>query len=248
MYSFKLNIGGFTFQITSNHPNAQQMCYGYIVDDTSVVDCCISISYEDIDKEKEYVKKEYARNNEEAPCFTDGDLETTSIYRKIGDYLSHHDACVFHGALIERQGVGYLFTAPSGTGKTTHIRNWKKVFPDTKVVNGDKPILRKDSRGIIVGYGTPWCGKEGYNNNTSVPVKAIVVLERGLENSIEELKPIDALEILLAQCHRPDDNMGLKRAMDMCISMCNSVKFYKLSCNMDPSSAQVAYDGISFEA
>ena len=50
-----------------------------------------------------------------------------------------------HGAVIRYKGKAYLFTAPSGTGKTTHIRQWLKKAEGTFVVNGDKPLIKVEN-------------------------------------------------------------------------------------------------------
>ena len=94
------------------------------------------------------------------------------------------DAFLLHAAVIEVDGLAYAFAAPSGTGKTTHIALWKKFFGDrANIINGDKPIIRFEN-GTPYIYGTPWCGKEGYNINTKAPLAALCFIERSPENTI----------------------------------------------------------------
>ena len=81
-------------------------------------------------------------------------------------------------------GAAYLFTAPSGTGKSTHTRLWREVFGDRVwMINDDKPMLRI-SENLVTAYGTPWNGKHHISRNASAPLKAIVQLNRGKENII----------------------------------------------------------------
>ncbi|MCF0116296.1 MAG: hypothetical protein HUJ56_13175, partial [Erysipelotrichaceae bacterium] len=148
------------------------------------------------------------------------------------------------GALIERDGVGYLFTAKSGTGKTTHIMNWLKQYPDTIVINGDKPILRLVGDSII-GYGTPWCGKEQLNSNRAVKLKAIISLNRAEENSIERTDSIQLLPLLMQQMYRPHTPGGPKRALYMAMELAKHTELYRLGCNMNQSSAVVSYEGMN---
>ena len=55
---------------------------------------------------------------------------------------------------------------------------WLDKFGDRAfIINGDKPIVRKTDEGIFV-FGTPWCGKEGFNENIRVKLKSICILER----------------------------------------------------------------------
>ncbi|MDO4515222.1 MAG: hypothetical protein Q4B72_14470, partial [Lachnospiraceae bacterium] len=178
--------------------------------------------------------------------YSEGYLETIAVYRKIADYVSHKHAAVFHGALIELHGEGYLFTAKSGTGKTTHIRNWMKQYPEVQIVNGDKPILKVDGQKIRA-YGTPWCGKEGYQSNQSVPLKAVIILERSVENHIQKMEPRQVLAELLGQTYRPADGLGMYRAMELVGDLCERVALYRLGCNMEQESAVVAYEGMQEE-
>ena len=73
---------------------------------------------------------------------------------------------VFHGVSFLWNGSGYIFTAPSGTGKTTQIRNWQQEYGDeVALLNGDKPILEFQSSGEILIHPSPWKGKEGYGRD-----------------------------------------------------------------------------------
>lgn len=229
--------------ISSLHSEVHKMCEGY--EASGEVELTVSISQSDIEFERNKSFEEDNLEGKPLVNYSDPYLETLSVYRKFADYLSCHNACVFHGALVELNGEGYLFTAKSGTGKTTHVRNWLKMYPDAIIVNGDKPGLRLDDEGVIYGYGTPWSGKEGYHSNRKVQLKAIVILERDVNNSIEPIPLNEALSVLLNQCYRPLDPMGVKRALDMCVNISKCVRLYRLKCNMDVEAAKVAYEGIN---
>lgn len=170
-------------------------------------------------------------------------IERLVLHKKISDELLSRDAFMMHGALIEYEGVGYMFTAQSGTGKTTHVELWKKVFGnDVHIVNGDKPFLRIID-GEIYGYGTPWCGKEGYNINTRVKLSKLCFLARGEENSIGNISEIEAISRLMSQVQIADSrDLGAQLSMlDVLVSQCD---MYLLKCNMDAEAATVAYNGM----
>ena len=57
-----------------------------------------------------------------------------------------------YGAVVADDGSGYMFTAPSGTGKSIHVALWKKYFENAEIINGDKPFIRVDESGVWV-YG-----------------------------------------------------------------------------------------------
>ena len=104
-------------------------------------------------------------NNRKAAAKELGISERT-IYRKIADALVDDGVILYHGSVIAVDGQGYLFTAKSGTGKSTHTALWRELFGERAVmVNDDKPLLRVKDDQVTV-YGTPWNG-----NRLSDPVK-----------------------------------------------------------------------------
>lgn len=112
-------------------------------------------------------------------------IETLVLLRNISEQLPRFDCFLMHGAVVSEDEDGYMFTATSGTGKSTHISLWKKYFDNVEIVNGDKPFLRVGEEGVTA-YGTPWAGKEGWQKNVSVPLSAVCLLKRGLTNKIIE--------------------------------------------------------------
>lgn len=169
------------------------------------------------------------------------------IYRRICAYALAHDAFLMHCAVIEYEGRGYAFSAPSGTGKTTHIRLWQQVFGADKVtiVNGDKPILRVFDDAVYA-YGTPWCGKEGYNTNTSVPLRGLCFIERGETNNIRPMSTEEAVPHLFRQI-MVNDSSDLARQMELADLLLETVPCYLLTCNMEQEAARTAYNGMRQE-
>ena len=82
----------------------------------------------------------------------------------ICDYLMSFDRIVFHGASFLWNDHAYIFSAPSGTGKTTQLMHWKSLYPnEIEIINGDKPILeirKTDSLEKIYVHSSPWKGKK----------------------------------------------------------------------------------------
>jgi len=147
--------------------------------------------------------------------------------------------------VIAVDGVGYMFTAKSGTGKSTHARLWREQFGDRAVmINDDKPLLKITDAGVIA-YGTPWNGKHHLDTNTSVPLKAICILCRGETNRIEPVGKKEAYPLLCQQSNRAADPEGMLRTLKLIESLSGSVALYRLTCNMDPEAALVAYQGMN---
>lgn len=178
--------------------------------------------------------------------FSDAYLETLAVYRKIADHLLSRDTLLFHGSVIAVDGEGYLFTAKSGTGKSTHTRLWREYFGERAVmVNDDKPLLHITDSGVTA-YGTPWDGKHRLSTNTAVPLKGICVLTRDTTNHIEQAEPHDTYPMIVQQTNRSLTADGMKQTLSLIDRMLNVVPVYRLGCNMDIEAARVAYEGMQY--
>ncbi len=207
----------------------------------------IVMSQEDIDAERVHARLQDEREGIEPRNFSDGYLETLAIYRKLCEKLIERDVILFHASAIEADGKAYLFTAPSGTGKSTHARLWREVYGNkVRMINDDKPLLRVGENGATV-YGTPWDGKHRLSANVSVPLGGICVISRGETNTIKRLRPAEALPHLLRQIHRPGSTAGSANMTELALKLAAGVPAYALSCNMEPEAARVAYEAMKGE-
>ena len=142
-------------------------------------------------------------------------------------------------------GEGYLFTAKSGTGKSTHTGLWRELLGEKAVmVNDDKPFLEITESGVIV-HGSPWNGKHRLGANISLPLKAICLLERGEENEIESIAPKDAVLMLMQQSCRPMDRRKMPKYPELLDGLSQRVDFYRLKCNMEPEAVKLSYEAMS---
>lgn len=170
-----------------------------------------------------------------------GICESLAIYRKIcKKILADYNGILFHSAAIKYKGKAYLFTAKSGTGKTTHIRLWKDLLGDrVAIINGDKPILRLRDDKIIV-YGTPWQGKENYGSNINAPLGGIFLLNRGIENTVEKADTKTALKFMFAQTLRYQNKENVEKLLYFMEKIVLKIPIYTLHCNMDISSVKTS--------
>ena len=134
-------------------------------------DFAVETSAEDIAFERTRAAASDAALGRPSRAYTDGYLEELAVYRKIAERLPLYDTVLFHGSALAADGEGYLFTAPSGTGKSTHARLWRELLGDRVVmINDDKPLLRVTEEGVTV-YGTPFRGKHGLGGDEQRSVK-----------------------------------------------------------------------------
>ena len=126
------------------------------------------------------------------------------------DYLMQFNRVVFHGAAFLWNGKAYVFTAPSGTGKTTQLNLWKSLYDDeVTILNGDKPILEVNHSEIIV-HPSPWKGKEGMGtDDITAPLGGIIMLKQAKENMIERKKPDDVIRHLFGRFYSTYDSETL---------------------------------------
>ena len=212
------------------------------------IDFEVVVTQSDIEFERDKSAAEDRKEGIQVRHFTDEYLETLAVYRKIAQKMLSFDTILFHGSVIAVDGFGYLFTAKSGTGKSTHTRLWRENFGDRAVmVNDDKPLLRITKDGVTA-YGTPWDGKHRLSTNTSVPLKGICILERAAENHIIKLDTKEemrsAYPMIVQQTHRAGNPASVVKTMELIDRLMEVVPIYRLSCNMEPEAAKVAYEGM----
>ena len=173
------------------------------------------------------------------PDLNEGPYLYTQICKRT---LSDYDGFFFHSSALEMDGEGYLFTALSGTGKSTHTRNWRRLFGDrVTMINDDKPIIRKIDGKFYV-CGTPWMGKSKIGCNRIAPVKAIYVLRRGDENHAEKVSPGTVLKELLEATLLPKTRENMGKLLNLFNDLFGSVDMFLLTCNKELDAAQAAYD------
>lgn len=243
MTEFTIQVAGVPVGVSAMFSSTRDYCRAYFTEEAPVF--YVSTTREDLDFEQQKAREEAILEGFRFRDFPDPYLERTAIQRKIAEKLFAYDTLVFHGSVVAVDGRGYLFTAKSGTGKSTHTRFWRETFGNRAVmVNDDKPFLRIGEEEILV-CGSPWSGKHGLDTNITVPLKAICILERGTENRIRAIGAKDALMMLMQQSNRPLDRNYLPKYMDLIDGLANKTALWKMECNLDPAAARVAFDAMS---
>jgi hypothetical protein len=232
-------IAGRAVKIISLHGDVHDMCADYRCEESPCITA--EISQDDIEYERAKSASERIREGLPPAEFPDSYLETLAVYRKICTEMLDFGIVLFHGSAVAVDGEGYLFTAKSGTGKSTHTWLWRELLGERAVmINDDKPLLEITDGGIVA-HGTPWNGKHRIGSNISVPLKAICILERGAENRIERIGRREAYHTLLQQTYRPSDPARLALTLDLLDRLADGVSLYRLRCNMSIEAAETAY-------
>ncbi len=245
----RIRLAGMTVDIHPQYRYVAEICRPYLAPEGAEADFSVTVTEEDLRYEaaRDAVALREAAGteaNSARAAATRDVLESAAIYRKICHEALNHDAFLFHGSALSLDGEGYLFTAPSGTGKSTHAALWRAAFGDrVKMVNDDKPLLRVGTEGVTVS-GTPWDGKHHISTPGDFPLRAICLLERGRENRIKRLTTEEAYPCLLGQTYRPHEAEMMMRTLTLLDRVLQRVAVYRLTCNMDPEAALVACRGM----
>ena len=227
-------------EIISLHEKVHQYCKDYRSEGKP--DFTVVTTQADIDYERVRSAKTDAAEGRTPLDSPDDYLEELAVYRKIAEKMPEYDTFLFHGSAVAVDGQTYLFTAKSGTGKSTHARLWRKLLGDRAVmVNDDKPLIRVNDDGVTI-FGTPYDGKHRLSTNTALPLKAVCVLERSKENHICRITKAEAYNMLLQQSYRPSDCSALAKTLVLIDKMADNAAFWRLGCNMDISAAELSYN------
>lgn len=155
-----------------------------------------------------------------------------------------------HAAVVVKndtkgEEVGYLFLGHSGTGKSTHARQWLQTFPDAWLLNDDNPILRVIDSGEVRVYGSPWSGKTPCYKNAHVRARGIIKLSQAPFNELQPLTLPQAYAYMLSSAS------GLKIDRQMADQLYDSIKHiithvkcYHLNCLPNTDAAKTCWNGV----
>ena len=181
-----------------------------------------------------------------SPNTTDDIFEYMGMGTQFYKALLSKEGMMLHASAVAVDGSAYLFSAPCGTGKSTHTQQWQKLFGEERavIINDDKPAMRKVD-GVYKAYGTPFSGKHDISVNTGYPIKGICFISRGETNSIERLTVQRALAPLFDQTIRPAENDKMDLLCDRVDDILKCVPMYHLICNISTDAAELSYKTMS---
>ena len=227
----RYKIAGVTFELKTVPAYTHRLCAAYRSEGDKDFD--IATTVQDI-----------AAERERAPEFDERYLESLAVYRKLCEkILSDYNGFLFHASAVAVDGYAYMFTAPSGTGKSTHASLWRTALGERAVmINDDKPIVRRIDGGFFV-YGTPWNGKHNLSTNGRAKLAAVCELTRGAENSIERVPPsAEFVRVLMEQSLRGCDGESMLKLLDLFDKLAKEVPFYRLACNVSEEAARLSFN------
>ena len=197
---------------------------------------------ESADKPDIVIHSDWERLHREQPHLSEEDCEYMSTGASFYNQLLRFGGMLLHASAVMMDGKAYLFSAPCGTGKSTHTSLWKKAFGEDRaqILNDDKPALRFED-GKWYAYGTPWSGKTDQNLNARAELAGICMLCRSENNWIEPFGGKNAVFEILEQTARPGSPQARMIILELLNKLLTHVPVWKMGCNMDVEAAQLSH-------
>ena len=233
MVNFKIKIANKILDINAFNETTKKYCRDFLSDEEA--NYVITLTEEDLKNE--------ALNSNDGHVYVNEEI--SALYRKIAELLVEDDIVVFHGSSFKVSNGGFIVTARSGVGKSTHVKLLSQYLGDEfAYINDDKPlVVIQDGYPYI--YSSPWNGKERRGNNNSAPLKAVLFLNRGIDNSYKALERNEQVYFkMLSQIYLPKEKSKREKALKIIDIIMKSINFYEINVNMDISAAEMTSERI----
>lgn len=207
----------------------KQQAMPYLTEEAGEADIILSYDYE-----KALLRYPQLQDLDTAEYMTTGSLFAVQMLRFDGFQL--------HASAVMLDGKAYLFSAPSGTGKSTHTEKWCRLF-GAQIINDDKPTLRRTD-GVWTVYGTPWSGKNDLSCPVGVPLGGIAFLKRGSVNKIGKISPMEAVPAILRECLQFSHKGCAQRQLELVDLLLREAPIYRLACRNDDEAAMVSCEAM----
>lgn len=229
----KYNIAGIIVDMNVRYPRLRRQSAAYEYDGEREANVKIRLS-------SEFYQQMLAEN----PHLDYEMIEYIWMGAEFYNALVHFNGMLLHSSCVVYEDKAYLFSAPCGTGKSTHTQLWLKRFPGAYILNDDKPAIRITDKGVYA-FGTPFSGKTSQNVNKAAPIRGICIIGRDSTNHVESVDPDDALFNILNQTVRPSAEDDMSKMLTTLDAVLKQVPVYRLYCNMELEAAEVSYNGMN---
>lgn len=158
-----------------------------------------------------------------------------ALFLMVDKLLLPLNRVILHASAVIHNGEAILFTAPSGTGKSTQAALWEGHL-GAEIINGDKVIISADGE-CPVAYGGPIAGTSRIFRDIWAPVRAIVCLSQGKTNRAELLDQRHAFMNLYSQVIKRADDPAFNQALlPLLGEIAERVPVLEFSCLPDTSA------------
>lgn len=228
----KLEVANLIVEITPRYELLKSRLGPYVYNGEKEADIVIPLS------EQFFIDRQKANPNltlEECEYIYTGSCFYTEIVK--------FDGVMLHASAVQYENFAYLFSADSGTGKSTHTHLWLEKFPGAEILNDDKPAIRYID-GKYYAFGTPWSGKFDESVNTMTEIAGITFLSRGETNEITRVTGEDVMVDFLNQTVRPVKKDYMISFMETLDKILCDVPVFRLKCNISPEAVETSYNAM----
>ncbi len=228
----KLKVADLIIEFEPKYNMMKNRIVQYIYEGAEEPDIIINLS------EQFYLDKQ-----KENPHLSLEECETIFTASYFYTEIVKFNGVMLHASAVQYDGFAYLFSADSGTGKSTHTHLWLKKFPSAEILNDDKPAIRYID-GKFYAYGTPWSGKFDESINTKTEIAGITFLSRGENNEIEQVSGENAMLDFMNQTVRPLRKECMILFMETLDKILTGIPVYRLKCNMSLEAVETSYNAM----
>ena len=210
--------------------------YQFIINNIHNKECCLLITNDDFTECRcrllgSYTMRSFGLNN-----------ALILMYAFAGGFK---DTCLVHASLVRQDGHGYAFIAKSGTGKSTQVSSWLRYIPNCDLMNDDCPAIRIINNEAFI-YGTPWSGKTPCYRKIKAKLGAITRIDRSSTNSIDQLRPVEAIASLLPAISTMKwDKIVYNNTQQIIFKLVELTSHYILHCLPNKEAAQICHKTIA---
>ena len=232
MVTFRIKIANKVLEINVFNETTKKYCGKFLSEEQP--DYIITMTDEDLKNE--------SSNSADGKVYVNEEI--SALYRKIADLFVEENIIVFHGSSFMVDNNGFIVTARSGVGKSTHVKLLEEHIGESfKYINDDKPLLLVND--VITIFSNPWNGKERRGNNVSAPLKAILFLSRAEIPSFRKIENKQEIYIkLLSQIYLPKEKSKREKALKIADKLLKTISVYEINVNKDIESAKMTYERI----
>ena len=228
----KLKVADLIIEFEPKYDMMKNRIVQYIYNGTKKPDITINLS------EQFYIDKQ-----KENPHLSLEECETIFTASYFYTEIVRFNGVMLHASAVQYDGFAYLFSANSGTGKSTHTHLWLEKFPSAEILNDDKPAIRYID-GKFYAYGTPWSGKFDESINTKTEIAGITFLSRGENNEIQQVSGENAMRDFMIQTVRPLRKEYMLLFMETLDKILTGIPVYRLKCNMSHEAVETSYNAM----
>ena len=159
------------------------------------------------------------------------------LYVPLPRMMLPFDRFFIHASVVKYQGKAYVFSAPSGVGKSTHAALWQQHF-GAKLLNGDKALIEVRD-GQCIAHGSPVAGSSGIYEPDSAPIAAVYLLKQEKENRIAPVSPRAAFMALYSEAIKDKNDPAFNtKLLDLITKTLSCVPVRCLGCLPEKSAVE----------